>query len=425
MNLYFYLIIKMKKTLLILIIAALAPVFACAQDDIEIDGVYYFVNLEKAEAHVYGCDETLEDLVIPSSIHYNGVSYIVTDVGVGVSGRALKSIVIPNSVKDIGPFYNCTELKSVSIGTGVESIGYEAFNGCSSLESIVIPDNVQTIGEGAFRDCSSLKTVTLSNQLTDINGVTFYDCTNLKSITIPEKVTYIGDGAFSGSGLEELVIPNGVTSTGWYVFEDCKALQSVVLGDGLEIIENDLFRGCENLTSVRFGNNLGRIKDRAFEYCRNLISVDFPASLQDIDWEAFSGYSSLTTIKIPDNSYFWIGSWAFNECIALKDVFCYAVTPPSCQSYIFGYEPSHITENGTLHVPAASIEKYKIRMPWMLFGTIVALTDEDPAAVDDVRIEETSKKEYYDLQGRRLDAPVHGINIIRYPDGTTSKIQVK
>lgn len=43
-------------------------------------------------------------------------------------------------------------------------------------------------------------------------------------------------------------------------------------------------------------------------------------------------------------------------------------------------------------------------------------------AVDDRVL---TKKEYYDLQGRHLNAPVKGINIIRSADGSTRKVLVK
>ncbi len=37
-------------------------------------------------------------------------------------------------------------------------------------------------------------------------------------------------------------------------------------------------------------------------------------------------------------------------------------------------------ENPTLHVPAVSIEQYKVTEPWSNFGSIVPLTDEDAIA---------------------------------------------
>ena len=50
----------------------------------------------------------------------------------------------------------------------------------------------------------------------------------------------------------------------------------------------------------------------------------------------------------------------------------------------------------------------------------MALTDED--AIKGIKVENETDMGYYDLQGRKLNKPQKGINIIRYSDGTTRKI---
>ena len=47
-------------------------------------------------------------------------------------------------------FYNCTELKRISLPDGLESIGYGCFNN-SGLEEIAIPESVRQI-EGGYED---------------------------------------------------------------------------------------------------------------------------------------------------------------------------------------------------------------------------------------------------------------------------------
>ncbi len=76
----------------------------------------------------------------------------------GVFGRcALTSITIPNSVTYIGKyaFVSCTSLTNVTIGYGVTTIGYGAFES-SGLTSVTIPGSVTNIGESAFWNCYGL-----------------------------------------------------------------------------------------------------------------------------------------------------------------------------------------------------------------------------------------------------------------------------
>ena len=71
--------------------------------------------------------------------------------------------------------------------------------------------------------------------------------------------------------------------------------------------------------------------------------------------------------------------------------------------------------SATLHVPAASLETYKTTTPWNEFGTIVALTDDDPkpSGIDKIEASyKTNKEVFFDLNGVRLSEPRKGINII-------------
>jgi hypothetical protein len=45
---------------------------------------------------------------------------------------------------------NCLSLTSITLPTGVTSIGYGSFTGCSNLINITIPESVTSIGENAI-----------------------------------------------------------------------------------------------------------------------------------------------------------------------------------------------------------------------------------------------------------------------------------
>ena len=103
-----------------------------------------------------------------------------------------------------------------------------------------------------------------------------------------------------------------------------------------------------------------------------------------------------------------IGDWAFFDCYELLDVYCYAEDVPSTYSDAFyGSYP----EYATLHVPAASVERYKSTAPWSKFGKIVALTGEE-TGIGEVKGENGKvKTAVYDLSGRRVQKGQKGIFI--------------
>ena len=72
------------------------------------------------------------------------------------------------------------------------------------------------------------------------------------------------------------------------------------------------------------------------------------------------------------NSVTSIAWWAFFGCSGLTDVYCYAESVPTTDANAFSDSP---ISSATLHVPAASVETYKVTSPWSGFGTIVAISD--------------------------------------------------
>lgn len=81
---------------------------------------------------------------------YNSVNYLLDYVGIETE------LILPKNYNGQQyqiykfAFENCSGLTSVTIGSGVTSIGNYAFSGCSGLTSITIPDSVTSIGVSAF-----------------------------------------------------------------------------------------------------------------------------------------------------------------------------------------------------------------------------------------------------------------------------------
>lgn len=135
-----------------------------------------------------GYTEPSGSLVIPSSVIYNGIQYLVTAIGDDAFKGCdlIQSVTIPNTVTIIvnDGFCGCIGLTSVTIPNSVTTIEHHAFAGCRGLTSVTIGDFVTTIGNNAFEDCRSLTSVTIGNSVSSIGNQAFLYCTLLTNITM-------------------------------------------------------------------------------------------------------------------------------------------------------------------------------------------------------------------------------------------------
>ena len=86
--------------------------------------------------------------------------------------------------------------------------------------------------------------------VTAIRSIAFGSKTALKSISLPDTVTEIEQSAFTGSGIESIVIPAGVTRIEKLTFESCADLKSVTIHDGVTYIGVSAFANCTSLKSI-------------------------------------------------------------------------------------------------------------------------------------------------------------------------------
>ena len=221
-----------------------------------------------------------------------------------ISNSSLQSIVIPESVTEIGDgtFWGCDSLQSIVIPDSVTEIGKEAFYGCYLLQNIVIPNSVTSIGDSTFWSSTSLQSIVIPDSVTEINKGAFGRCDSLQSIVIPNSVTSIGDSTFWGcTSLQSIVIPDSVTEIGNSAFCRCDSLQSIVIPDSVTEIGNSAFQYCSSLQSIVIPDSVTEIGNSAFEYCSSLQSIVIPDSVTKIGDSAFNGCKSLQSIVIPDS----------------------------------------------------------------------------------------------------------------------------
>ena len=324
-NLFTYILMKTKRYSSLMFIFSLLACWLIPSNcwaSVEVDGIYYDLDSSTSTATVTSnSNEYSGDIVIPSSIDFEGNSYSVTSIGGSAfyECTGLISVTIPNCVTSIGTyaFRKCAGLTTVTIPNSVTSIGSFAFSECTGLISVTIPNSVTTISEYTFNGCSGITTVSIPNGVISIGSHAFYGCYNLTAVTIPNSVTSIGDYAFSAcSNMTSIAIPNSVTRIGDGAFNRCSELTSVTIPNSVTSIAYATFSECSSLTSVDIPHSVTSIGSYAFQRCVSLTSVEIPNSVTSIGGEAFAKCESLTSLTVPF-SVTTIGSFAFGECIGL------------------------------------------------------------------------------------------------------------
>ena len=137
----------------------------------------------------------------------------MTSVGTGAFKGCigLNSITLSKNLKTISSycFQGCSGITKVSIPAKVTTIGAYAFNG-TNLTSVFIPSKVTTIGTKAFSGLINLKTVSGGRGLKTIGISAFAACPSLRSFKITSsKLSKISSYAFNGdNSLGTLYIKN-------------------------------------------------------------------------------------------------------------------------------------------------------------------------------------------------------------------------
>ena len=119
--------------------------------------------------------------------------------------------------------------------------------------------------------------------------------------------------------LESIVLPDGLERVDDGMFEYCNKLNKIVIPEGVREIGKGAFASCSALTQVVIPAGVRKIGYNAFASCSALTQVVIPASVREIGESAFSHCSALTQVVIPA-SVREIGESAFERCDALRNV---------------------------------------------------------------------------------------------------------
>lgn len=329
-------------------------------------------------------------------------------------------------------FYECSELKSLKLPSGVTEIGSFAFKYCSRLTSLTLPPGVTEIGVAAFY-CSGLTSLIIPPGVTEISSSAFNSCNDLTSLSLPSGVTKIGTSAFEDCiGLTSLTLPSSVTEIGSSAFEGCRGLSSLTISPGVTKIGSSAFEGCSRLTSLTIHSDVTEIGAYAFEGCTGLkdvsfyINGDFETYLTknhphiDVNCgiEYYLNGKKITSVVIP-STITTLGEYVFQNCRDLTSVTVSWQSPISAGSAFYGVDRSKCT----LYVPQGTEQDYWLADVWGDFGKIV---EYDPTGIDKVTTSTDAKElSRYSVNGQRLSAPAKGLNIVKYSDGSVKKVVVQ
>ncbi|MBE6958033.1 MAG: leucine-rich repeat domain-containing protein [Ruminococcaceae bacterium] len=135
------------------------------------------------------------------------------------------------------------------------------------------------------------------------------------AVTVPQGVSVLADSFFLCRGVTSVVLPEGVTVIEPAAFYLCENMISVTLPESLTEIGKTAFLGCYSLCEVTIPGSVEVIGARAFLRC-GLRTVRIAPGVKVLETGAFRNCDDLTEIRLPD-SVISIGPGAFHGCTKL------------------------------------------------------------------------------------------------------------
>ena len=204
-------------------------------------------------------------------------------------------------------------------------------------DEFTVPDGVEIICENAFSCAQSLKRVCFPFGIKKLGAYLFDNASGIESIVIPEGVDSVNFGKMDS--LKELYLPSTISKL--ECFGSCSIWEFAPMLPSLEKIEidenNPNFKSIDNVIYSKDGKtlisyppmNVGdeftvpdgveAISSGAFATAKFLKKVSLPNSVNSIDDKAFYGCKSLESVEMPERMR-ELGLQCFRKCIKLKSI---------------------------------------------------------------------------------------------------------
>lgn len=327
--------------------------------DVEVDGIYYNLDLTTLEATV-----TSGGRDVPAN-YYSG------------------NVVVPDSF-----VYGRREFK-------VTAVDYGAFTWNSNLNSVTLPNSIKTIGEQAFIRCENLTNVKLPDSITEIPRNCFNYCKKLKHIDIP----------------------NSVTSYGYGSFTECDSLgPTFVVGANVTILYGSNWSSCYALKKLIIEDSSVKLQSNGFHNPLDFSRIDSIYVGRPVDFD-------FSYLFMEDMNYVELGPTLKTGDIAgLSDKLKTLVSDIVDPTQLVPDFSNTIYLNTTLYVPKGKVDAYSNAEGWKNFfdirendGTITKINNVTKAKT-------ATATSYYNLSGQTVSKDYKGVVIVRSSDGSSKKV---
>ena len=279
-----------------------------------------------------------------------------TSVQQSYSGGDSVTYFIPSSLENVtvngdilyGAFYNCKNLKTVTIGENVTSIGDNAFYGCTGIKEVIYNNqeventwevknfaneysNPLRFGGTLTVNGTTLTEVVINN---DVNAYAYYMCAWLTKVTFTENVYYVGKSAFEYcTALDTVEFLGDINywaqiefvnyASNPFAYADTLLVNGAVTTNVKIIVPDDEYVGND-------------ISAYAFYKCNWLNEIEINDSITEIGTYAFAHCASLEFVTV-GTSVNSIGDFAFFNAVNMLDVYNYSSLELVQGSRDFGY----------------------------------------------------------------------------------------
>ena len=335
-----------------------------------IDNMGYYLDQDHKVAACTGLEAEnadVTDLVIPSTVRYNGVTYAVVALYDNrYNQNKVRTLTLPRTLRHIndGGLSDYRAITDLEIPANVERMGNEIVGNCPQLQRIKVNAEVPpTLGsldnnsyyEDGYRTYHYIRIVIPRESFHAYRLVNAWNTDYNVLIGGDEGIT-VSTGKIAAGDLghvvveeagylqevNKLIIEGELNADDWSkikqmtnlteldlskalideipsnAFSGRWAIDKVLLPPTLKKIGSFAFQGTA-LTSVNIPDNVETIKECAFSQVRQLQEVHLPDSLTSLGNYAFAECRSLRTIKIPTKLK-TIPDYTFQNCRSLQSV---------------------------------------------------------------------------------------------------------